>query len=405
MRPSPPPDLMLTMLRPALVSLLLPLTLVAILPATFKAQEDHAEAYEPGVLFDSVTKAISTSYYDKAFRVEEWPGLVARYQTAAHAAADLEEERAVVDGLLRHVPASHLALYSKATYDRLIGELSRREAPTLGLELEHRAGRFFVATVLQGGPAMRAGVRRGDRVLAVDDLATGVSPRLDRSSDDAYLPDPPRHSLLADAGEQVTLRVQRTADAAPLELTVTCAPYSGWAATQASVREYEVDGRRIGYVHYWYIHLGGVHAHFKKLLREQFAGCAACVLDLRGRGGDGAAVEPLVEAVRDAGVPVIALIDGGSRSAKEVIAYRLRQEGVATLVGETTARAVIPATFRRVSKTDVLMFPTFTLGKYTDAIEGIGVEPHVAQPDTLPYAAGVDAILNAGLREAAQQAR
>jgi carboxyl-terminal processing protease len=371
------------MLRAALS----PLLVLVVLPA-------QPAAYEPGVLFDAVAKAIATAYHDKGFRKEDWPALVARYQDAAHEAADLAEERAIVDGLLRHVPASHLALYSKA-------ELSRREQPTLGLELEQRAGRFFVAAVLEDGPALRAGVRRGDRILAVDGDAPGASPRLDRSSDDAYLDDPPRHQLLAEDGETVVLRLQRQPDAEPDEVEVTSAPYSAWRAAQASPTVYEVDGRRIGYVHYWFIHLGGVHAHFAGLLRDEFADCDACVLDLRGRGGDGAAVAPLVAAVKDAGMPMVALIDRGTRSAKEVIAYRLRQEEAATLVGEHTARAVIPASFRRVGKDDVLMFPTFTLGKYTDAIEGVGVAPHVAQPDHLPFAAGDDPILRAGLRVAA----
>lgn len=388
-------DLLMRILRAAFV--LLSLSSLAAPP---KAQA----GYEPGQLFAAVTEAIATSYYDRAFREGQWPDLVARYAHAAQTASTVDEERAVIDGLLQHVPASHLALYSKATYDQLLRELSRRDAPTFGFELEQRAGRFFVIGLLEGGPAMRAGVRRGDRVLAIDGVLPGASARLDRSSDDAHLPDPPRHLILGAADDRIELDLQRRADAAPITVAVTCASYSAWRATQASVDVREHAGRRIGYVHYWFVHLGGIHHHFARLLREDFATCDACILDLRGRGGDGMAAGPLVETVRKAGKPVIALIDAGSRSAKEVIAYRLQQEQVATLVGEHTARAVIPASFRRVGKADVLMFPTFTLGKFTEAIEGIGIEPDVLQADALPYAAGDDPILRAGLREAARQA-
>jgi len=384
--------------------LLLPASVLPAVLAWCPAQADAASAYEPGKLFAAVVQAIETSYYDRSFRDDEWPRLAARYQAAAQGADDLAEERAVIDALLKHVPSSHLALYSKSTHDHLLGELGRKDAPTFGFELQCHAGRFFVTGVLEGGPAERAGLRRGDLVLAIDDRHPGASPRLDRSSDDAHLPDPPRHRLVGNEGERLSLQVRRRPDAAPITVEVPSEVYSAWRAAQASARVDEVDGRRIGYVHYWFVHLGGVHAHLRRLLAEDFADCDACVLDLRGRGGDGGAVEPLLEVVRKAGMPVVALVDRGTRSAKEVVAYRLQQEGVATLVGEHTARAVIPASFRRVGKADVLMFPTFTLGKYTTAIEGIGVAPDLEVPDRLAFAAGDDPILRAGEREAARRA-
>src|SRR5690606_31404548 len=325
--------------------------------------------------FERVAETIGRSYYDETFRTERWPELVAAYEPAARAAEDLDEERAVVDAMLARVPATHLALLSSATHSRLMAELARRTLPTFGFELEAHAGRFFVAAVLEGGPAEAAGVLRGDRVVRIDGEPTGASPRLDRSSDDAHLPDPPRHLLLGEEGDEIVLGVERRPGAPLVEIAVRCAPYSAWAAAQASARTFEVDGHRIGYVHYWYVHLGGVHRHLRDLLAREFAGCAAVVLDLRGRGGDGSAVEPLLRVVRDAARPVVALVDRGTRSAKEVIAFRLREARLATLVGERTAGAVIPATFRRVGKDDVLMYPSFTLGRYTDQIDLVGVEP------------------------------
>ncbi|MEZ5963474.1 MAG: S41 family peptidase [Planctomycetota bacterium] len=358
-----------------------------------------------GELFEAVVQAIGTSYHDRDFRQQTWPELASRYAEAARTANSRDEERAVVDALLGSIPNSHVALYSKPTYDHLLAELSARDAPTFGLELEQRAGRFFATGVLEGGPAERAGVRRGDRVLAIDGVVAGASPRLDRRSDDAHLPDPPRHGLLGEVDDTVELTLQDAPDATPRTVTVRCQEYSAWRAAQASVATCEVDGRRVGYVHYWFVHLGGVHGHFRELLRGAFADCDACVLDLRGRGGDAAAVAPLLAAVRAAGRPIVALVDAGTRSAKEVIAYRLQREGLATLVGEHTARAVIPATFRRVGAADVLMFPTFTLGEFTTAIEGIGVAPDVEQVDRLVYAHGDDPILGAGLRVAANSVR
>jgi C-terminal processing protease CtpA/Prc len=378
------------------------LAVVVLVSHALVAQE-AADGYAPGELFDAVVKAMARSYYDKEFRAQRWPDLAASYRPAALAAGDLHEERAVVDALLAQVPASHLALLSKATHTKMMDELSKREKPTFGFEVEQLAGQFFVTSVLEGGPAAEAGLRRGDRVLAIDGVTPGRCVRLDRSSDDAHLPDVPRHQILGEAGERVALRVQRDAAGRTRDLEVECAPYSAWRAAQASARVVVHDGQRIGYVHYWYIHLGGVHQHFRRLLRDEFATCSAIVLDLRGRGGDGISAGALVTAVRDAGKPVVALIDKTTRSAKEVIAYRLRQEESATLVGEHTACAVIPASFRHVGEHDVLMFPTFTLGEFTTAIELIGVTPHVHVADELRHAAGRDPILDAGVQQAARQ--
>lgn len=48
----------------------------------------------------------------------------------------------------------------------------------------------------------------------------------------------------------------------------------------------------------------------------------------------------------------------------------------------------------------MLMFPTFRMPKYTDAIEGIGVEPDVLVQDAGPYSMGADPLLAAGLESA-----
>lgn len=364
-----------------------------------------AQDFVPGQLFDNVSASLSRNFHDKVFRTKQLPELLATYRPAAQRAADLGEERLVVDALLRHVPASHLALYSKHTYDHLMAELARKDQPTFGCELEQVAGQFFVTAILEGGPAELAGLRRGDRVLAIDGVAPGASARLDRSSDDAYLLDRPRHMLIGTDGDRATFAVQRAPGAAALEVEVGCADYSGWRAAQASVRVVDVDGVRVGYVHYWFVHLGGVTDHFKKALKGPLADCAAYVVDLRGRGGDGMAAQTLVSVIEQLAKPCIALIDRNTRSAKEVIAYELRKRDAAVLVGEHTAKAVIPASFKSVGRDDVLMYPTFTLGQYTKLIELQGVAPHVAVTDRLEYAGGDDPIAAAGLRAAAERSK
>jgi carboxyl-terminal processing protease len=96
--------------------------------------------------------------------------------------------------------------------------------------------------------------------------------------------------------------------------------------------------------------------------------------------------------------PLVALVDGGTRSAKEVIADRLLEMTAAVVVGEQTAGAVIPATFEEVGGGAVLMFPSTRLGAYTEKLEGVGVSPDVEVRDRLPFSAGADPILEEGTR-------
>ena len=70
------------------------------------------------------------------------------------------------------------------------------------------------------------------------------------------------------------------------------------------------------------------------------------------------------------------------------------------LVGEPSAGAVIPASFADVGHDSVLMFPTFKLPNYTDKLEFKPVEPHVLAERSGMFAAGRDAIFEAGVREA-----
>ncbi len=358
-----------------------------------------------GALFEPVAQTLAERFHDPEFRAQRLPELTARFRVLAVEAPTLELERAVVHGYLAAVPASHLALYSRATYDELMADLAGRNYPTLGLALQQQAGRFWIARLLEGGPAERAGLLRGDRVLAVDGVPVGRSPRLDARSDDAALPDPPLHRLDVALDEVVRLRIERR-PGQQFDVDVTAARHGAWQATLASVRVLRDGAARIGYVHLHCMYLRGIGELLRELAAEVFADCDAVILDLRGRGGSAAAVEEVLACLRGRGrvfhQPVVALIDAQTRSAKEVLAHELQRQGLATLVGERTAGAVLPATFVPVGDEHVLMFPATRLGAYSRQLEGIGVTPDLRVAAAGMYAAGADPILRAGLRALAE---
>jgi carboxyl-terminal processing protease len=260
--------------------------------------------------------------------------------------------------------------------------------------------------LLEGGPAARAGLLTWDRIVAIDGVPVAQSPRLDWRSDDAYIADdrdPPVHYLIARAGETVRLKVERQRGKF-LDIAVPVEDYSAFAAAKASAQVYKKDGRNIGYLHFWYVHMTGVPELLKEKLEGEFSDCDALIIDLRGRGGNGAAIARIVDILRaDRAAkkrPIVALVDRQSRSAKDVLAYEFKKTGVARLVGERSAGAVIPASFADVGHDSVLMFPSQKLPRYTDLLEFKPVEPDVYVERAGPLSAGRDPILAAGIAEA-----
>lgn len=369
---------------------------VAVLVAAASPGQRAVDATR-GRLFDRVVDELQRGFYDRDFTTAALPALAERFRPSARAASDAAEERAVVHALLAKVPASHLALLSDATYEHLENELFGRDEDTFGLQLLEVGGRFFVDSLLDGGPAQAAGLQRGDRVLSIDGRAPGRSPRLDWRADDAHLPDLPVHDLLATAGDKVSFVVEPTPDAAR-EVEVVARPYSALRASKASIAILEHDGQRLGYVHLWFVFDGESVALLRRALRA-FAGCDGVIVDLRGRGGSGLECAPLVALLQraSAGLPLAALIDARTRSAKEIIAFEFQQRRVGILVGEATAGAVVPASFAPLDHGAVLMYPRARLSRYSDLIEGCGVAPDIVAVDRPLFANGSDPILMAAI--------
>jgi C-terminal processing protease CtpA/Prc len=382
------------------------LAIASVVSQSFAARP--ADAPTRGGLFESVVGVLRSSYVDEAFRGGPLSELVQRYRPFAQAAANRDEERLVAQALLSNVPSSHLGLLSVHSRERMMLELTGQDQIMFGFELMELDGKHYAHNVYEGGPAARACLLRGDRVVTIDGQLPERCARLDWRTDDAYLPDPPLRALLAKRGDRVRLRVERRPHEA-LDITVPADTYSALRAARASAHVIERNGVRIGVIHFWFVHANGAYELLANRLKGEFADCDALVFDLRGRGGAAQTVSAMLGLLRgDQAVfrkPVVALTNRLTRSAKEVLAYELKKRKGTLLVGENTAGAVIPASFADVGEGMVLMYPGMRLGEHTRLLEGVGVEPDVCVMEPGPYSAGRDPIFDRGVEEAVKLAQ
>ncbi|MBC7843125.1 MAG: hypothetical protein H7099_12470 [Gemmatimonadaceae bacterium] len=103
--------------------------------------------------------------------------------------------------------------------------------------------------------------------------------------------------------------------------------------------------------------------------------------------------------------PVVALQDRQTRSAKEVFVEELRRQGIARIVGEPTAGAVVASGSAALGHGMMLLMPAQVNAPRYD-----GLELHPQQPDVAvawggPFSGLQDPILLAGIREATQLVR
>lgn len=399
MRPSMPPALCRIQRRVVLICL-------ALAAAALPAQPPATDAPRVG-LFDSVAQVLTRRWPDRVQRDFVVEPLIREHRAAARAARTFGDEVSVVRSLLTKIPSSHLGLTSVTSYRGLSRALRSEREPMFGMQLVQWDGRWFATAVLDGGPAHRAGVRAWDEILAIDGAPPGASPRLDYSSDDAFLSDdrdPPVHPLIASALSVVSFHVRQSVDLST-ELDIGAEPYSMTEGTEASLRVIETEGIRVGYVHLFFMHLDGGANWLAARFNNEWANVDAVVLDLRGRGGDGSLAYGIADVLgpglsrRFAG-PVVALQDRQTRSAKEMLLHLLRTRKLGILVGEPSAGAVVSSGAIALGNDMMLMMPVRPNEGPWARLELHPVEPDVAITWGGPLSGDADPILAGGLREA-----
>lgn len=375
------------------------------------------QAASPAEVFDRTVKIVEDEFYT----ADALPAFREAAAEARPAALEPGNLDAAIDRILASLGASHTARYTpdevayyelSETFRFALGDEVRRLYPPegrpnydgIGIVAAEIDGKVFVTDVYHAGPAAKAGVLVGDEVVSVDGAPFAAI-----------------DSFRGKAGRTATLAVRRAPGAAPVEIALAVenlrAAPTLVSSIADSVHVVERGNRRIGYVRLWtYTSDRVTEILYEELGQGRLNDIDGLILDLRSRWGGAPAdaaetflggTAPMTMTDRKGETrqvnvrfdkPVVAIIDEGTRSGMEILAYSLKQHGV-PLVGVTTAKAVLAGTGFLLPDDSLLVLAVADVHVDGKRIEGIGVAPDLVVPFDIRYANGADPQLDAALVE------
>ena len=311
---------------------------------------------------------------------------------AAHPVPRATLQQAAVQGMLSALGDRWATYYNRANYRRFQHVLSGRYTGVGMWVRRGPAGSLRVRSVEPDSPADRAGVRRGDRILAVQGQSVAGKPVASvtdqlrgKAGTDVSV------ELANEAGQVKSLSLSRTlidegdVTTSMITPTVECIRISAFTAgVGAKVRTLVADAQR---------------RHYTGL-----------VLDLRDNPGGllDEAVEtasvfishgPIVTYVQrgeapktldalggaNTAMPLVVLVNGATASAAEILASALQDHGRAVLLGsQTFGKGTVQAPERLADGAAIEL----TVGHYLTAsghsLEGVGITPDVLIPPDTP---------------------
>ena len=199
-----------------------------------------------GTLFENVATVLAKNYVDKDFREKQLPALVDQFRAKAAAATSLRDQRQIVHEFLSHIPASHLGLLSAQAHRTMMADLLQVAYPSFGFQAIGSGANVYAGMILEGGPAARAGLLTGDRLVTIDGTPVEDSPRLDWRSDDAHIGDerdPSVRQIVASASDRIALRVERRPGEF-VNLTIAAEEYTAFDARKRVCVSLDLAGRR-----------------------------------------------------------------------------------------------------------------------------------------------------------------
>lgn len=379
------------------------------LPATAARTDPTAK---PDIaVFDEVWQTVDRDFYDPEFRGMDWAALRDKYRPLAAAAPDADAQAEVIDRMLAELGASHTARYrpDDPAYYQLLdifsGSLRRPlqrlfpngvRYPGIGIFTREIDGKVFVSGIIAGLPADDAGLLVGDEIVDVEGkLFEAVG------------------SFAGKVGQIVHLTIRRAAGGplTPIALKPEwIEPAEAFLnAMSDGARIIETGGKKIGYIRIWSYAGGRYQDMLEQILSTgKLKDADALVWDLRD--GWGGAQPYYLDIFGDLGPtmtvterdgerelvnvkwrkPVALLVNEGSRSGKEVLAYGFKKYQVGEVIGTRTAGALLAGRTFLLRDDSLLLLAVSDVSVDGERLERVGVAPTIEVPFTLEYAAGRD---------------
>lgn len=368
-------------------------------------------------IFEQAWQTVNDNFYDPKFNGVNWQAIREKYQPQAAQAQSNQQIAVAINQMLSQLRTSHTHFYTQdePAYYQLLGIFQpgnkdfqqqikkffpkgKIEYSGIGAFTKNINGKTFVSAILDGSPAAIAGLKVGDSLLGVDGS-----------------PYQPIQSFVGKAGQKVTLLIQRSPNP-KTQIEIAIAPQMLDATTmfldaqQASTQVIERQGKKIGYVHIWSYAGDQYQQQLEEdLIYGRLKDADGLVLDLReGWGGaspnylniftaKGPNVTTVLRNSKRNTVnyqwkkPVVMIVNEGSRSGKEILAFGFQKYNIGPVIGTKTAGAVVggrPFLMQNGNLLYLAVADVFVDGN--QRLEGKGVTPDINVPFSLEYAQGAD---------------
>jgi carboxyl-terminal processing protease len=381
-----------------------------LLPVRSTSQES------PSQLFDEVWKTVNENFYDPQFNGIDWQAMKDKYEQQAETARSTEEVAVVINQMLSELKTSHTRFYTnkETAYYQILGifnsfrELQNQvkkylpngklEYTGIGAFTKDIDNKTFISAILNDSPAAQAGLKIGDEVLAVEGK-----------------PYQAIDSFEGKAGKKVKMSIRRDGRSnRKKEIAIAPKLYDATnmflEAQEASVEVIKKDDKKIGYIHIWsrVDQERDLRQFEEELIYGRLQNTDALILDLRdGWGGVDIGYLHLftgkspniLSTARDGErnnisydwrKPVVALINEGTRSAKEILAFGFQRYAIGQTIGSKTAGAVVAGRPFLMKDGSLLYLAVVNVSIDGERLEGKGVMPDVFVPAPSPYSQGAD---------------
>lgn len=323
------------------------LALTALLN-TNRASNASTVAFQdsPKAVIDQAWQIVNQEYVDRQFNHVNWQQV--RQQLLSKSYTDRNAAYAALKTALKQLNDPYTRFLNPTEFQALNSEDINGELTGVGLQLQAdpQTKAIKIVKVLEGAPALKAGVRAGDTLLAIDGRRTeGMS--IEQAT----------KLIRGQANTSVKFLLSR-AQSAPFSLAVTRQKIELPIVTSALRQE---NNQRIGY-----IRLDEFSGHAADQMRQAITNLSRqnvdrFVLDLRGNPGglldqeteiarmwldqgaivkivdrDGTAEQVTANHTAITNRPLAVLVDGGSASASEILTGALKDNHRAVVIGTQT---------------------------------------------------------------------